>query len=621
MQQSKQLRYLILLVGLINIAIYYVISLRFISLMPLPITSLSKFYLVMLVIGHCALYGFVLIAAIPLVLTLCKPYGWRFWLIYIFLIAGSTQGLVLLFSDSFVYELFHWHINYICFQFFFSGKVDEIADFGWQEELALYGSITLVVLFEAGLIALLWRWLRKKASFNFKTGFWLYTVMAFCLMMALVLHMWAYATYYKPIINGANMLPYTLQPNANTVLMKLGVLDEKKVSQYPFQLPFITWFKTFNYPLHPLTTAPHKQYNILFLFVDTLRYDMVTKQTMPNTWQFAQQSLQFTQHFSGGDCTQPGVFSLFYGLPPTYWSAALHHPQGPVLIQALNQQGYQIGIYNSAPLDAPNFAGALFPSVSHLQINTTGNSVWQRDEMITTQLINFMKQSQQAKKPFFGYVFYDAVHAYSMPPEFPVKYQPRLRSVNRLALNNQFDPVPFKNLYMDSVVFDDAMLGKVLDTAKQLGLLKNTIIVITSDHGEQFNEYHNDYWGHGTGYSKYQIQTPFIVYWPGMKPRQINYVTTHYDLVPTLMQKALGINNPMTDYSIGYSLFDNTPRQFFIVGSYGHTAVVHDDVVTNFFPDSGYQVTDREMTPIISEPFDRDTMLAAKEQTDRFFTH
>lgn len=70
----------------------------------------------------------------------------------------------------------------------------------------------------------------------------------------------------------------------NTQLQKLGLIDKKAIDARKVSLDE---HGKLNYPLNPLVCKPSKDYNILFLFVDTLRYDMLTEEVMPNTWKFA----------------------------------------------------------------------------------------------------------------------------------------------------------------------------------------------------------------------------------------------------------------------------------------------------------------------------------------------
>ena len=83
----------------------------------------------------------------------------------------------------------------------------------------------------------------------------------------------------------------------------------------------------FNYPKQPLTFKKEvEQANVLLFVLESWRFDALTKDVMPNMHQFAEENTRFSQHFSGGNVTISGLFSLFYGLHPTYMPSAQSNP-------------------------------------------------------------------------------------------------------------------------------------------------------------------------------------------------------------------------------------------------------------------------------------------------------
>ncbi|MDP2558646.1 sulfatase-like hydrolase/transferase [Photobacterium damselae subsp. piscicida] len=89
------------------------------------------------------------------------------------------------------------------------------------------------------------------------------------------------------------------------------------------------------------------------------------------------------------------------------------------------------------------------------------------------------------------------------------------------------------NRYKNALFYIDGLIAKVL---KHIDL-QNTIIVITSNHGQEFNDNKQNYWGHSSNYSDVQIHVPLYVYLPEHNGQVINYRTNHYDIMPTLMSK------------------------------------------------------------------------------------
>jgi len=171
-------------------------------------------------------------------------------------------------------------------------------------------------------------------------------------------------------------------------------------------------------------------------------------------------------------------------------------------------------------------------------------------------------------------LFYDSPHNYNLPYWLPHPFKPYRENVDHTVLNNGFNPVPFYNSYKNTVWYCDSLIQKVLSKLEEKKLLENTIVVITSDHGQEFNENKKNYWGHTSNFSKYQLQVPCIISWPGKTAETVSRFTSHYDLVPTLMHDVLKCRNLFSDYSFGRNLFDTTAQRVFVAGSKEHFAFI-----------------------------------------------
>ncbi|MEL7438955.1 MAG: sulfatase-like hydrolase/transferase, partial [Pseudomonadota bacterium] len=198
-----------------------------------------------------------------------------------------------------------------------------------------------------------------------------------------------------------------------------------------------------------------------------------------------------------------------------------------------------------------------------------GKGQIERDREITDEFLEF--QRQDSDQPYFSFLFYDSAHGTSFPePEF-AKFKPYWERVDHILLNNDFDASLYHNRYKNSLYFIDSLIAKVLKNVD----LENTIVVITSDHGEEFNDHKMNYWGHTGNYSDTQVHVPLYLYLPDHQPEQINYRTTHYDIVPTLMNELFDVKGDTQSYSVGQDLFENgAPRDWFIAGSYYNYALV-----------------------------------------------
>jgi membrane-anchored protein YejM (alkaline phosphatase superfamily) len=315
----------------------------------------------------------------------------------------------------------------------------------------------------------------------------------------------------------------------------------------------------------------YKKYNIIYLVVDSMRYDMLDKDIMPYTWEFSKNAIVFKNHYSGGNTTRFGIFSMFYGIYGNYWFKMVGERRGPLFMELIKKIGYDIKIFATAKLTFPEFTSTCFVDVDKKDIydEPKGSFLYQRDTNLADKVVEYIK-SRSSKNPFFVFVFFDSPHgAYDYPKELE-KFNPSY-VLNLFKLNRE-NIKPLFNKYKNSVHFEDHLIKKIIEAIKDSGLYKNTIIVITADHGEAFLE--RGYTGHNHSFSKEEVSVPLVFYHPDLKPSVVNYRTSHLDLVPTFM-KMLGVENEPSDYSHGFGLFE-AKWDYIPVFSWNIAALVFD---------------------------------------------
>ncbi|MCV5887617.1 sulfatase-like hydrolase/transferase, partial [Escherichia coli] len=83
----------------------------------------------------------------------------------------------------------------------------------------------------------------------------------------------------------------------------------------------------------------------------------------------------------------------------------------------------------------------------------------------------------------------------------------------------------FKNAYEFAVKSADDKVGGIIKTLEDAQLLANTVVIVTSNHGSEFNETNTNSWGANSNYSRYQLQVPMVIHWPGMMAGEFNHST------------------------------------------------------------------------------------------------
>jgi membrane-anchored protein YejM (alkaline phosphatase superfamily) len=305
-----------------------------------------------------------------------------------------------------------------------------------------------------------------------------------------------------------------------------------------------------------------------------------------------------------------GAFSLFYGLPPGYFASfeALQKP--PVLVDQLMKADYQLGLFSSSNMYRPvTLDRTAFANVPDLRIETkpADAPAWQRDRIMTAEWMSWLDR-RSPDRPIFGFLFYDAVNDTTYPPE----YQDRVPA-------NMGDPMPqaFAD-YKTSIMFVDGLIGEVLADLEERGLSDNTVVMISADHGEEFNENGDGVKGHGSGYSRQQLGVPMLLAWPGMDHGRVMQRTSHYDVAPTLMRRLLGCSNDGSDYSSGHDLYDGPQWDWLIAGSYYNYAVLEPEQVTITFPNGTFEIRDNDYRLLESPQFNSDVLESVMRENTRF---
>jgi hypothetical protein len=305
-----------------------------------------------------------------------------------------------------------------------------------------------------------------------------------------------------------------------------------------------------------------------------------------------------------------GVFSLFYGLPPGYFSSfeALQKP--PVLMDQLALNEFQFGLFSSSKMYRPvTLDRTAFANVADLRIETkpADAPAWRRDQIMTAEWMEWLDQ-RSVEKPFFGFLYYDSLRDRIYPPEYPIRIKPA-----------GDDPMAQEfAAYQTLLSYDDGLIGQVLQDLKARNLIDNTVVIITSDHGEEFDENDDGIKGHGSGYSHHQLKIPMLVAWPGMEPQQISKRTSHYDVSPTLMRRLLACSNDYSDYSSGRDLFDGSQWDWLLAGSYYNYAVLEPGQVTITFPNGTYEVRDENYRLLDNPQFNAEVLEAVMRENTRF---
>ncbi len=559
---------------LLNSALIFIVSLRYAGHFDLIASWRQWLYV------PTGLWGYAFACCLGwFLISLVFSFSRR--LVYGLCVITFALTFSLLIIDQVVYDIYRFHINPFFIELFFTAN----DDFGITIWMTL-GIFGLPVLFSAIQISLI-RWIERRLTtvFSWRRALQLTGMGALCFCLGQFIHAWAFENDDYSITGITPHLPLYFPVRAHGFLKKLGLAKTSHQTAAFLQTDSQT---TLTYPLTDCQCqTPQNSPNILFIILESWRFDMLDSVITPNMAALAQKSSVFQNHLSGGNVTTTGIFSIFYGLAPTYWFTIGANPAAvgaPVLLETAAKNNYQFRFLSTTELHRFKLQETVFRNTqADLQIISV-KPAWQADATMNKRFIEFLKNERDPNRPFMGMVFYESTHhKYFYPPDRPEIYTPT-QQISFPELTAELDGTPFRNRYKNAVNYLDSLIAELIAALAEAGLQENTILIITGDHGEEFNENHDNYWGHGSNFTKYQTQTPLLVYWPGRPGGVINARTCHIDIVPTLMQNVFGCTTSASIYSSGQNLFAATPRAGLIIASYVNYAFISDQTTYALYP-------------------------------------
>ena len=516
--------------ALFNILLSLVIGSRYLFIADWPTTLAGRIYSYVSIIGHFSFLVFAtyLLILFPLTFIVGSQRLMRFLSVIL-----ATAGMTLLLIDSEVFTRFHLHLNPIVWQLVINPDENEMAR-DWQ---LMFISVPVILLLE--LVFATWSW-QKLRSLTRRRRFArpLAAFLFIAFIASHVVYIWADANFYRPITMQRANLPLSYPMTARRFLEKHGLLDAQEYQRRLIEQGNPDAVSV-QYPLSELRYRDMGTgQNVLLITVDGLNYSRFEKQ-MPALAGFAEQNISFTRHMSSGNTTDNGIFGLFYGISPSYMDGILSTRTPAALITALNQQGYQLGLFSSDGFTSPLYRQALLSDFSMPSVRT------QSDEQTATQWINWLGRYAQEDNRWFSWVSFNGTN---------------IDDSNQQA---------FARKYSRAAGNVDDQINRVLTALRASGKLDKTVVIITAGRGIPLSEEEETFdWSHG------HLQVPLVIHWPGTPAQRINALTDHTDLMTTLMQRLLHVSTPASEYSQGQDLFNPQRRHYWVTAADNDTLAI-----------------------------------------------
>jgi arylsulfatase A-like enzyme len=329
-------------------------------------------------------------------------------------------------------------------------------------------------------------------------------------------------------------------------------------------LPLLLWPRR-------AASASRPKPNILFILIDTLRADRVTcyghrEPTTPKIDRLAAEGVRFATVHTASPWTMPSVMTLFTALHPTVHGATSYQRRASLkvttLAERLKRLGYRrtVGIVSNPTVNSRYGFAQGFDQYDDYsvffahELNLFEIEDAERHRSITeavtshtvTRLAGEWLAKEGRRRPWFLFLLYFDPHDRYVPPApWDRRFDPHPNAASRKRKDvgphlmrpdaTAEETEHALALYDGEIGYTDHHVGQLLQRLDALGLRDDTLVVLVSDHGEEFL----DHGGVRHGRTLYDEQTRgvLILRQPGALPRGavVTAPTCHLDLVPTLL--------------------------------------------------------------------------------------
>jgi phosphoglycerol transferase MdoB-like AlkP superfamily enzyme len=309
-------------------------------------------------------------------------------------------------------------------------------------------------------------------------------------------------------------------------------------------------------PLHAATRP-----DILFVHVESLRFDMLRDEVSPRLSAFAKECLTTPFHYTTGTNTGTGAFGLLTGLTSPYYPLSRAAHAQPIPVELLRRLGYGVSVFfisNFGTYDG--LYDLFFGGLADFTYQGPDKPVYDADAKMVDAYIAQLRAAG-ADAPRFDYLILDSSHYdYSYPPDLEI-FKPSMSldlgpldgMIVEKGVNDRLKwRAPYvRNRYQNSVHWADSLVGRIIDALRESRRLEHTIVVITGDHGEEFWEHGS--FGHGFfTLANEQSRVPLLMHLPGGGSTRYRY-SSHADVFPTIFD-AMGLEPGDVPFMNGKSL-------------------------------------------------------------------
>lgn len=303
-----------------------------------------------------------------------------------------------------------------------------------------------------------------------------------------------------------------------------------------------------------MAAQAQEPHGIILISLDTLRADHLGcygyhRNTSPSIDAFSRESVVFENAAVQSPWTLPSHMSIMTSLYPSFHGVVKKSSRLPdnrvTLAQLLRKGGYQTAAFT----DGGN-VGSVFGF-------NRGFDLYEDEWIGIAETVPKAKEwlDENGSKPFFLFIhcydihspynppppynglFHDFIYTGNLVPSTPTLLSTANKKKDELNITDE-DIRHFIALYDGGIRYTDEQIGDLLSYLRSLRLYDKSLIIITSDHGEEFMEH--GAFSHWQLYYRPNLHVPLIMHIPGYPKKEIriNQLVQSIDLLPTILDIA-----------------------------------------------------------------------------------
>ena len=462
-------------------------------------------------------------------------FRWLLWSVI------SLLPVIIIF-DSLLNQLYGRSMLELCNSLTATGEINvmkEIEGGGFQgiTEMTVIVVLILVFIIAVSVAAILWLFSTKMKR---KTSLYSVTILSLSCYILCIGEQWV-GQYWKDLSSWKKEYK-AFMLHQGVVSPQLGLAD------------FVVEFREINPCSGALSSDEISKIqkdglpDVYFIMVESMRYDSIDVRTTPFLMEFQKECQQLESTWAGSNSTHLSWYSLFYSKPSIYWMDDLNSIpdkndfEGSPVLQMLKSLGYNFEVRVVCDLGYKDFGLQNFGTDDHLvsvmeqsdgQGELSNYNIPTREKMIFEHLLKSVAAKPESGGNFY-YMALDSPHYnYYWDKDFDVPYKEYKDDISFPLFPSDEEVELYHNRYLNSVAWVDHQLGEFCEKLKSDGRYDNSIIIVTADHGEEFQELGG--WCHCTSIMPEQTQVPILIKWPKSDaPKPVQKEASHADILPTL---------------------------------------------------------------------------------------